>query len=506
MLDSPLLPVHSPSSTVLFNSYIFILVFLPLVVIGFFLFSHFKLFQLSIAWLTVASLFFYGYWNIYYLPLLLFSITFNYLLGRNIEAQTTKSKKSQGLLFLGILVNLGLLGYYKYTNFFLNSLNQGLNFQFNLAQVILPLAISFYTFTQIAFLVDAYYGKTKNCQYNFLSYSFFVSFFPQLIAGPILRYNELLPQLKDKSIFAFSQKNFTMGVTLFILGLSKKVLVADNLSPWVNGVFSNPFDSTFLEAWVGTIAYTFQLYFDFSGYSDMAIGLAWMFNLQLPINFNSPYKATSIIDFWRRWHITLSHFLRDYLYIPLGGNRQGKIRQYINLLITMLLGGLWHGAGWNFVVWGGLHGVFLVVNNVGNKFNITMTKLVSWLLTFLIVVLSWVIFRAPNLQEGFILLKTMLGLNGLVLPTAYQSFIPSISSDWITFQSWLDFQYLPAIGLHKTILILFVILIIVTQSPNTQEIMNSFQPKRWFAYTISLLAVLCLLSLNQVSEFLYFQF
>lgn len=487
----------------LFNSYIFIFCFLPIAAIGFFALSRFHLQKIAFLWLAFTSLFFYGYWNVSYLPLFIISISINYTLGKTIE----RVQNSRFFLVLGIIFNLGLLGYFKYSQFFLDSFHQVFNFQVPAVNIILPLAISFYSFTQIAYLVDAYRGQTKVHHYNLLSYSLFISFFPQLIAGPILRYNELVPQFQKSQLFILSQKNIAMGLTLFILGLSKKVAIADNLSPWVANIFQYPHDITILEAWLGSLAYTLQLYFDFSGYSDMAIGLGWLFNIHLPINFNSPYKAISIIDFWRRWHITLSHFLRDYLYIPLGGNRLGKIRQYLNLMITMLLGGLWHGAGWTFIIWGGLHGSLLVINNIWRSSQWQFSRILGWLLTFFTVVLSWVIFRASNLKDAIEIIQTMLGINSITLPNSYQTifeFIFPFTS--FQYQGWSQFSHFPDIGFQKSILVIFCLILGVVFLPNTQEIMERFKPTLPVAFCIGLLATFCLISLNQVSEFLYFQF
>ncbi|MEB3219528.1 MAG: MBOAT family protein [Nostocales cyanobacterium 94392] len=333
----------------------------------------------------------------------------------------------KNLLVLGIAVNLGLIGYFKYTNFFLNNLNAILNTNFSLYEIILPLGISFYTFQQIAYLVDSYRGETK--EYNLLHYTLFVSFFPQLIAGPIVHHKEIIPQFTNKYLNRLSSKNLAVGLSFFLLGLFKKVLLADSL---VAGIANQTFDAaaagsglSFLDAWLGALAYTFQLYFDFSGYSDMAIGAARMFGIQLPINFNSPYKAVSISDFWRRWHITLSNFLRDYLYIPLGGSRKGELRRNINLIITMLLGGLWHGAGWTFVVWGGLHGVYLVLNHkwrclrksLGHDLQKTSwwSQFLGFMMTFFAVVVAWVFFRAENMSASFTMLEAMTGKNGISL-------------------------------------------------------------------------------------------
>jgi alginate O-acetyltransferase complex protein AlgI len=400
---------------------------------------------------------------------------------------------------------LGILGYYKYAAFFVSSLNYLFQTQWPVPDIELPLAISFYSFTQIAYVVDAYRGQTEDYEYDLPSYSLFVTFFPQLIAGPILRHNELIPQFKVLRNFVFSHKNVAIGLTWFILGLGKKVLIADRVSPWVATVFDNADIVTFTEAWVGALSYTFQLYFDFSGYSDMAIGLGWIFNFRLPINFNSPYKATSIIDFWRRWHITLSFFLRDYLYIPLGGSRRGEIRRYCNLFLTMLLGGLWHGAGWTYVIWGAMHGTFLVVNHAWKKFGVKLPQFFGWLITFLAVMMSWVFFRADNLYEATEIVKATVGIKGIVLVNDVEPALPWLAEMGVQFRPWQELPYLPP-NYQQSFVTLGLLLLAVTLLPNTQQIIKQFKPKWWWAMGVSGIALACLLSLNRISEFLYFQF
>lgn len=492
----------------LFNSYIFIFVFLPITWVGFWGINKFKLTRLARVWLTVASFGFYAYWNIAYLPLLLISVVFNYQMGQAIANAKPDTKSSKRLLWIGIVVNLIAIGYYKYFNFFIDSINGVLKGDFPNAEVILPLAISFYTFTQIAYLVDAYRGETKHLKYDLLTYSLFVVFFPQLIAGPILRHDELIPQIRNLKKSIFSQKNFFTGCIFFGLGLSKKVLIADSLSPWVATVFSHVDEVTFIESWVGILSYTYQLYFDFSGYSDMAIGLGLMFNFNLPINFNSPYKATSISDFWRRWHMTLSNFLRDYLYIPLGGNRKGEARRYINLIVTMLLAGLWHGAGWTYVIWGGLHGIYLSVNHGWRKLNIPLPKIIAWSITFFAVITAWIIFRAASFSDGLEIFKTMMGWNGVVVPGEPTGKLAILTNFGIRVQPWNSFNYLPEFWNSKSLpfAILLVLTLCVKYLPNTQEIAYKFKPSFWLAAGVGFLTGVCLLSLNRVTEFLYFQF
>ncbi len=489
----------------LFNSYEFIFIFLPITLVCFFILIRLHLLTAAKVWLLMTSLFFYGYWKITYLPLLLISVVVNYYFGKYINKSTLKSKQAKILLWTGVGFNLGILGYYKYANFFLNSVNQLFNTGWTLPTIFLPLAISFYSFTQIAYLVDAYQGQTKDREYDLLSYSLFVTFFPQLIAGPILRHDELIPQLKQIRNFIFCHKNMAIGTVLFILGLSKKVLIADTLSPGLAPVFDNASEVSFIEAWIGVLSYTFQLYFDFSGYSDMAIGLGLMFNINLPINFNSPYKAISISDFWRRWHITLSQFLRDYLYIPLGGSRRGEVLRYANLLITMLLGGLWHGAGWTYIVWGGLHGIFLGINHWWRKFGIVLPKFIGWSITFLAIVVSWVFFRASSFGKAIAILKAMIGVKGIVLLQDFQVPLSWLTNVGVEFKHWQELAYLPP-NYKYNLFLLLIVGIIAIAFPNTQQLIEQFKPSFWWALIVGMLAIYTLISLNLVSEFIYFQF
>jgi D-alanyl-lipoteichoic acid acyltransferase DltB (MBOAT superfamily) len=409
----------------LFNSYGFIFLFLPIVLLGFFRLARFN-HAYAAAWLAISSLFFYGYWNPAYVGLLLGSIVCNYAFGMWIAKAGVQhaTARKKHVLVAAITANLLLLGYYKYANFFLASANSLAGSHLSIGNVILPLGISFFTFTQIAFLVDTYQGKVK--EYNFVHYVLFVTYFPHLIAGPVLHHKDMMPQFARASTYRINWDHVATGLLLFTLGLCKKVLWADSLAPFATAIFDGAQHGmatgvlpTIYEAWSGALAYTLQIYFDFSGYTDMALGIALMFGIRLPINFNSPYKATSIIEFWRRWHITLSTFLRDYLYIPLGGNRNGKLRRYINLFATMLLGGLWHGAGWTFVVWGALHGAYLTLNHLWRElvaerylrpFPRWLGALAGGTLTFIAVVAAWVVFRSNDLAQASTLLKAMFGI------------------------------------------------------------------------------------------------
>ncbi|AFY57995.1 putative membrane protein involved in D-alanine export [Rivularia sp. PCC 7116] len=466
----------------LFNSLEFIFLFLPIALLIFFQIGKFGSYRFAIVFLVAASLAFYGWWNPPYLLLLVFSLIFNFFIGSALSDKIKINFSNKLLLTLGIIVNLGLIGYFKYANFFVSSINSFTGTNFNIETIILPLAISFFTFQQIAYLVDAYKGETK--EYNFLDYCLFVTFFPQLIAGPIVHHKEVMPQFADKSTYRFNPENMAVGITIFSLGLFKKVVFADNIAVYATPIFkaaSEGVAPTLFEAWIAALAYTLQLYFDFSGYSDMAIGISRMFGIKLPINFNSPYKAISISDFWRRWHITLSNFLRDYLYITLGGSRQGEIRRNANLLITMLLGGLWHGAGWTFVFWGGLHGTYLIINHqyrslrkrLGHDLKNTnwFDRGCGWLLTFVAVVVGWVFFRAESIDTALVILKGMIGLNGVSVAESLSGKLGFLQNWNIQANGWL-----PIIGGKLTDIVLFInfLLIITWFTPNTQQWMIKF--------------------------------
>ncbi len=404
----------------LFNSYEFLLLFLPLTALGYFLLARVRT-TLAAGWLALASLFFYGYWDYHYVPLLLASVAFNFVIGGRIHA-ASGTRRAKPLLILGVAVDLALLGYFKYADFFLGSVAALFHDDVKPLGIILPLGISFYTFTQIAYLADSYKGKAQ--EYNATNYLLFVTYFPHLIAGPILHHREMMPQFASPETYRLRASNFAVGGAIFVIGLAKKVLIADNLSPYANQLFSAPGDPSLFVAWGGALAYTFQLYFDFSGYCGHGHRPSRMFGVTLPLNFNSPYKSHNISEFWRRWHMTLSRFLRDYLYVPLGGNRKGPVRRYVNLLVTMLLGGLWHGAGWTFVIWGALHGFYLVINHAWIALRPSLPfrrglpggRVFATLLTFLAVVIGWVFFRAVSFGDATAILAGMAGANGAAIP------------------------------------------------------------------------------------------
>jgi alginate O-acetyltransferase complex protein AlgI len=393
----------------LFNSYPFIFVFLPIALAGYF--ASRRLGQVApVIWLALASLVFYSFSNWPFVALLLASIAFNYLVGWLLISRRLRTGPRFAVLTLGVSGDLLALGIFKYAGFLVANFNAV--FATSLAvNILLPVGISFYTFTQIAFLVDAYRGKVAH--YALPHYALFVTYFPHLIAGPILHHRDMIPQFESDDSKRPNPHLILCGLIIFGIGLFKKTGLADGIQPLVALAFNQAAPS-FDQAWIGALAYTFQLYFDFSGYSDMAIGISLMFGIFLPLNFNSPYKATSIIDFWRRWHMTLSQFLRDYLYIPLGGNRHGSLLRYVNLMITMPLGGLWHGASWTFVAWGALHGIYLCINHAWINYGPPIPErlarpagTVALLLTFLAVVVAWVFFRADNLASALSVLSRM---------------------------------------------------------------------------------------------------
>jgi alginate O-acetyltransferase complex protein AlgI len=399
----------------LFNSSIYIFAFLPAVFLGYFLLTHLNKIVASKLWLVAASLYFYGYWNPKYLALIIASIAVNFVVGRMLHRTKMQTNSRPGrhkaLLVVGIVFNVTLLAYFKYTDFLLAGVNALFETAFPLLHLVLPLAISFFTFQQIAYLVDCY--KKDTLEYDFLSYCLFVCFFPQLIAGPIVHHREMMPQFSRFCNRQLDWENIARGILIFGIGLFKKVVIADTFAIWANQGYAEPMNLTLTEAWATSLCYTFQLYYDFSGYTDMAIGAALLFNISLPLNFNSPYKASSIQDFWRRWHMTLSRWLRDYIYIPLGGNRVSTLRLYCNLLATFIIGGIWHGAGWTFILWGTLHGVALCLNRLWHESALRIPTLLAGFLTFLFVHIAWVFFRAPDIQSALAVLRGMLGYNGV---------------------------------------------------------------------------------------------
>ncbi len=477
----------------LFNSYLFIFLFLPVALAGYFALG--RVGNLApVVWLALASLVFYSVGNWQYVPLLVASIAFNYLIGYLLIARQLRPSSRFAVLTAGVAGDLLVLGIFKYAGFLAVNFNAMFSTGF-VVNILLPVGISFYTFTQIAFLVDAYRGKVA--RYALPHYALFVTYFPHLIAGPILHHKDMIPQFERKETKRPDPHLILCGLIIFAIGLFKKTCLADSIQPLVSLAFG-PSAPSFDQAWIGALAYTFQLYFDFSGYSDMAIGISLMFGIFLPLNFNSPYKATSIIDFWRRWHMTLSQFLRDYLYISLGGNRRGRVLRYVNLMITMLLGGLWHGAAWTFVAWGALHGVYLCINHAWNNYGpsvaprfIPLANIAGLILTFLAVVIAWVFFRADNIDSAYYVLSKMADPTNIAFgrgEIAYSAFI-----------------------IFYAVLAWF--------APSTQEIMGYDHERRlvgeklaaWrlrplFLYATAAVLAFGILGIQQHSEFIYFRF
>ncbi len=410
---------------------------------------------------------------------------FNYVIGNSLNTKKEENKKSfskKSILIFGIVANLSLLGYFKYADFFIENFNIVVQTNINLFNLLLPLAISFFTFQQIAYLVDSYRQETK--EYDFLNYALFVTFFPQLIAGPIVHHSEMMPQFANKWNAVKKYRNIALGLFIFSIGLFKKVVIADTFAVWATAGFDTATTLNLFEAWATSLSYTFQLYFDFSGYTDMAIGIALLFNIKLPINFNSPYKARNIQDFWRRWHITLSRFLRDYVYIPLGGNKKGSFRTYSNLLATFVIGGLWHGAGWTFVFWGFLHGMALVIHRAWSNLGFKMWTWLAWLITFNFVNIAWVFFRAKEWDDAIKVLGAMFSLDNVVIALSLEN----ISGDLFTIL-WIIAGFILVLFFKNTV-------------EKAKELKINY--KTLFFTLFCLLAAL--LSVNKVSEFLYFNF
>jgi D-alanyl-lipoteichoic acid acyltransferase DltB (MBOAT superfamily) len=498
----------------LFNSSEFIFIFLPVSFFVYFYLLHKRLIIAAKGCLVFASLFFYSWWNVNYLPIILSSMLFNYLIGNSLNENFNKVRiHKRSLLIFGVIVNIALLCFFKYSDFLIENFNIAFNGSISLLNLTLPLAISFFTFQQIAYLVDSFRGETS--EYDFLNYALFVTFFPQLIAGPIVHHAEMMPQFSSRWNLIKNYKNIATGLFIFSIGLFKKVVIADTFAQWATDGFDSAPVLNFFEAWGTSLSYTFQLYFDFSGYTDMAIGAALLFNIKLPINFNSPYKSLDIQDFWRRWHITLSRFLRDYVYIPLGGNRKGVFRIYTNILLTFIIGGFWHGAGWTFVFWGLLHGLALVIYSIWNKIGYTLPKVLAWFITFNFVNIAWVFFRAKDWEHALIVLKGMAGLSGIVIMESREQLL--------SFLSYFGFVSFGEVTQHidggssvlNFILIGFLITLLLK---NTMEITNIIPSSGRFilkfnfkwAFVFAVFIFVDFLNMffghTSSSEFLYFNF
>lgn len=491
----------------IFSSYEFIGLFLPLTFLIYFLLQHNLSSSWAKAWLVTASLGFYSWWNISYTPLLLLSLVINFSLGQILSSEENKIKNKQHYLIAGLLLNIGFLAYFKYAGFITGNINALTNSHITIPEIILPLGISFYTFQKIAFLVDSY--KKNTGRYNFLDFCLFVTFFPQLIAGPIVHHKDVMPQFSATNNNKINLHHCALGLCLFGIGLFKKVMIADLFAQWANTGFNTDEQHAFIAAWATSLSYTFQLYFDFSGYTDMAIGAAILFNIKLPMNFNSPYKAVNIQDFWRRWHITLGNFLRDYIYIPLGGSKKYLPITCVNLFITFLIGGIWHGASWMFVIWGALHGMALVIHRLWQHTHIKLHTVLSWGLTFLFVNATWIFFRAEDLETAFSILRGMAGLNGIIIYEPLQHHLSFLKQYGVSFGTMYASMKGESFGTSFCLLAAFLTCVF---AKNSMQIINRLDTQRntgrWLYAAIGILAALGLIGIAQMgnSEFLYFNF
>ena len=471
----------------LFNSYEFIFLFLPITLIIYFLLNKYEKYTLAKGWLVLASLYFYSYFHKSYLILIITSIVVNYFIGDKLSIEVEPIKRKL-FLILGSAFNIGALVYFKYYDFFIENINYIFKTDIPLLHILLPLGISFFTFQQLSFVVDSYYRK--NLRYDFLSYSLFVTFFPQLIAGPIVLPTEMLPQFENLENKKVNWKNMNKGLYIFSIGLAKKVIIADTIASFANAGFDMMESLNFIEAWLTSISYTLQLYFDFSGYCDMAIGIGLMFNIILPINFNSPYKSTNIQEFWKKWHMTLGRFLTNYLYIPLGGNRKGEKRTLLNLLVVFLVSGIWHGAGWNFIIWGMLHGISILIHRVWKNSGRKLNKFIGWFITMNLVNIFWIFFRAKDLSGAMKVIKGIFNL---------YSFTDFIS---LSFREYSSSE----LGNKINIIFLFLSIIIILLPKNSIDKVKNLK-----LIKINLLELISYLGfgiifLNRVSKFLYFNF
>ena len=456
----------------LFNSQVFIFGFLPIVLGGYYALAAHRAWRQG--FVVLASLVFYGWWDIRFLPLLVGLTLANWLI-----AQAYGRWRVGAIPVAGVVLNLAVLALFKYADFFGANIAAAFGQDWSPWRLILPLGISFFVFQKISYLVDLKRGDRHI--YGFLDFCMFVTFFPQLIAGPLVRHNEIIGQFDLPPRRPAMWANLSRGATLFIIGVAKKVALADTLAMIVDPLFAKASDVSLnaAEAYAAAGGYTLQIYFDFSGYSDMAIGLALMFGLSLPLNFNAPYRAVSIRDFWRRWHMTLSRFLRDYLYIPLGGNRCSPPRQLVNLLLTMFLGGLWHGANWTFVCWGGLHGAALAVNHAWTDRGLRLPRVAAWAVALAFVTCGWVLFRAPDFRTAGDVLGSMIGARGLGSVR--------LENPWIL-----------AAGAAVALL-----------GPTSQEAaLGRLRPARWVAVPagLALVALLLMIGGRLQTAFIYFQF
>ncbi len=486
----------------LFNSYIFILFFLPVALFLYFGLNRFRHFEAAKIVLIVMSVWFYAYFRWSYVFILMGSVLVNYLISKGMDRVQTGAPVRKGLLIFGIALNIGVIGYYKYLDFVIENIKGLFRTNFTLLHILMPLGISFFTFQQISYLVDSYRGETKG--YRFTDYTLFVTYFPQLVAGPIVTHEEMIPQFANRERKKFSQEMMAKGLFFFAVGLFKKVILADTLGKGVDWAFANPTVLSGADVLVTSVLYTFQIYLDFSGYCDMACGIASMFNIQLPVNFNSPYKALSIGEFWKRWHMSLTRFLTKYLYIPLGGNRKGKMRTLLNVFLVFLISGLWHGASWTFILWGALHGLAQVLYRVFGKIWDALPKLLRWGATFAFVNFTWIIFRANSWQDMQTLFGTLFtwkegGISAALLQ-CFEVIEFTYPEDHIGVLQGLKAAF-PSVYLW---VLLLVTAAIIFFGKNLHE--KEFKPNGRNALGSMIMLLWSILSLSGLSSFLYFNF
>ncbi|MCR5398389.1 MAG: MBOAT family protein [Lachnospiraceae bacterium] len=485
----------------LFNSYYFLIYFLPIVLILYYGAHRIGLHKCALAVLSVGSFVFYAYDNVYYLALLAGSILINWCVSYIIN-KSNKEPLRRFLMVIGIITDIGVIFYFKYYDFFISNMNALFKADFNLRHIVLPLGISFFTFQQISYLADTYKGETA--EYTFIEYVAFVSFFPQLVAGPIVLHSELIPQYRDESRWKMSADRVASGLYVLAIGMFKKVIIADKFGQVVTWGWLDTSSRTGIDMLLVSLFYTFQLYFDFSGYCDMAIGIAKLFSLDLPVNFNSPYKAVSINDFWKRWHMTLTRFLTNYIYIPMGGNRKGKIRTYINILIVFLVSGIWHGANWTFILWGVIHGVLQVINRMCKKTWDRVPKAVAWFVTFMIVNFLWIMFYAPSVTEGLFVWRRIFDFSDMHISNEIFSLF--IMNEVNTVLGMLGPLGALSAAHYQWYMIAYLILsfVICLCCKNLHE--EKFVPTKGKAVVSALLLIWAVISFSGVSTFLYFNF
>ena len=478
----------------IFSTYKFVLMFLPIVWGGYFLLNRFKFYTISKVWLVLASFYFYAQGSMEFLPTFIASVGFNYLFGVGLvklEGHARQRLLKNIIFALGLIWNIGILGYYKYTDFFIENINSVAGTNIGLMHIILPIGISFYTFQLIAFLVDAYRGETRD--YSFLNYLLFITFFPQLIVGPIIHHGEVVPQFEDIENQKFKPENVSLAAFIFVIGCAKKLLIADPLTTFAEPFFININESAPVwEAWINSITYTISYYFDLSAYADMAIGLGLFFNIKITQNFNSPYRALDFAEYWRRWHMTLSRFLNQYIFRNVFRKEKGAKSYYFAVMVTFFVSGFWHGAGWNFIVWGLFNGIFVCIASFSSRAGFKMWKPLAWFITFMGVIGTRILFVSNNFTDAAKAYKSMFNL-AQYADVSKRAILSEIGT-YLWSNAYV--MIVLVIGMGITFL-----------APNTREITENFDGnKKKYAIITGFLFAVCLVQMSKVAKFLYFQF